>query len=222
MLSVWLIFIFVYDRYRALCGNDFNTPRAGDSQKVHKKLITVTFASFLYSFPRYFELFVTYNDANHHYVLGLTSLIKNLYYMIGYRIIGSIFLYSLVPYILIFAMSSRICFALRRASIARTKMSAGNSTKNDSNSDWLIMILAFRFLISRLPATLLDFIEIVMGYQKFLESEIIMIVLCVSNFFVVLSSVSTFIILFFVSKQFRKFICTIFSKIVLRIKCYKK
>lgn len=215
ILSVWLMLTFVMDRYQALCSRLSRSLRSREDNysKIHKKLGILTLISLLFSIPRFFELNVIYNQTENSYSMELTKLIENQFYMLGYRILGSLCLYSAMPYIFIFIMSSRIVLTLRAASKVRAKMYVATvNSMVKSDSDWLIMILAIRFLISRLPTTMLDVVESILGSKYFLSSHFIMIALLLSNFFVVLSSATTFFILLFVSRKFRNSVYTAFHR----------
>lgn len=109
--SVWLMCALIFDRYRALC-----TPfriRTTPTARIHAALAAVYLFATAFSIPRFFEIAV-YEDAMGP-MLRQTSLVTNQLYMIGYRIVGGLVLYSLLPYIILFVLSLKVNFRMHSA-----------------------------------------------------------------------------------------------------------
>lgn len=204
--SVWLMLMFVYDRYKALCSRLINSipTKTTNYLDVHLKLMAVSLISIIFSIPRLFELTIVYHEAHGNYSIVLTRLIESPAYMLGYRVFGSLIFYSVIPYIIIFVMSWKIFLVLRAASKMREKMNVKNITSAmSSDSDYLIVALAVRFLVTRLPTIFLDILESLIGSASLLSSPVTMVYITISNLFIVFSSASTFFTMYVVSSKFR-------------------
>src|SRR5688572_21110262 len=75
-----------------------------------------------------------------------TSLVQNQLYMIGYRIIGGMIFYSLVPYILLFLISWRVAYFLSSAARTRVVMNAKVSMTGISDSEKILICVMMKFL----------------------------------------------------------------------------
>lgn len=212
--SVWLMLRLVRDRYKLLCGRFADTvvAKSEDSRKsIHLLLIGLSISSIGFSVPRYFELHVSYNPLYHNYSIEPSDLVENRIYMVGYRIIGSLIFYSAIPYIFTFITSFKIWIILKTAAKARKAMYvSATDTSVRTDSDRVIISLAIRFLVSRLPTTLIDIAESVLGSHEFFSSSLAVLGIHSSNFIVVFSSATTFFTLFFFSTKFRASISSFF------------
>lgn len=211
--SVWLMLMFVKDRYGALCSRLLKVipTQHPNHLDLHLKLLTLSIVSVIFSIPRFFELTIVYNVQFGNYSIDLTDLIESQTYMLGYRIFGSLVFYSAIPYVFVFIMSAKIVLFLRSANKTRQKMNVTSKPSMlTSESDWLIIVLATRFLVSRLPTTFLDVIESLLGSTMFLNSPFTMVGVSISNLFVACSSATTFFIMFLVSAKFRHSVIVIF------------
>lgn len=106
--SVWLMCALIFDRYRTIC-----RPFTRSSQttgKVHKVLGLVCLLALIFSLPRFYELTLVHDHDANEYYLDQTELVRNKLYMIGYRILGGLLLYSLFPYVILFLLSFKVGF----------------------------------------------------------------------------------------------------------------
>jgi len=124
--------------------------------------------------------------------------------MIGYRIVGGLMFYSLLPYVVLFAMSLRVYFVLRAAAKARLKMAARQNVSGCTDSEMILLCVMAKFLFSRLMPTALDVAEHAIGSDKFLESSEATLCVDISNLIVVASSSMNFLIFYFFSNSFRQ------------------
>jgi hypothetical protein len=197
------------ERYRAL-GRDFKKAvraRASSQHRttIHKKLFFLSVLAFVYALPRYFEVNTVYNEKSGKIELATSSLIQNSTYLLVYRIIGSLLFYSAVPYIVAIVLSLKIYFVIKqsRTTFLRSSAKTGESKKRLRESEKFLFILCARFLLSRSITTILDISEHTIGSQKFLASAMNLFFIDISNFIVVLTSLTNFFILFAFSKHFR-------------------
>lgn len=109
--SVWLMCALIFDRYRTIVVHPFvkkynieNKP----TNRIHQVLLLVYILALSFSLPRFFELRLQWDPTTNEYFLMQTSIVHNKIYMIGYRILGGIFLYSLFPYVVLFVLSFRV------------------------------------------------------------------------------------------------------------------
>ena len=200
----------IIDRYCALCGRFANIVMAQkqNDAKIHLILTAISISSFLYSAPRYFELNISYNEIHQLYIVSTTDLFSNTIYMIYYRIIGSLIFYTMVPYIIVCIAFIKFFIVLKNLNKTRVSLNVlkpKSIKENESNS--LLIALSIRFLLSRLPTTLVDVYEMIFKNQtEFLESQIAMIFVFISNFLVIFSSASTFFLFLTFSCRFRTFV----------------
>ena len=207
----------IIDRYCSLCRR-FKTiviAQRIKSKKIHMILATISIASLVYSLPRFFELSIDYNNKYDAYVIRTTSLYDNWIYMIVYRVIGSLIFYSVLPYIFIFIIISKFWIVLKASLVTQHSLNVNQSKSiNPMESDKLLIALAIKFLISRLPTTFIDIYEILKGSYEFFNSSIAMYLVYVSNFLVIFSSASTFFMFFMFSYRFQQYVfrlCRIFK-----------
>lgn len=198
--SVWLMCVLMLERYRAFCNplDSYLKP-----QRVHRTLSLVSLLALIFSLPRLFELSVYELDGEYH--VNQTLLVETRAYMVGYRIIGGMLFYSLFPYIILFIISARICFAIHKANKRRQNFVATSSVSHLRTTDCelvLITVMA-KFLISRLMPTALDLAEHIISSPKFLVSTTATFFVDISNLVVVLSSTMNFFIYFTFSRSFR-------------------
>lgn len=199
--SVWLMSALVVDRYRTLCAP--LTARHFSFRTIHRILSLICLAALCFSIPRYFELELRLDEQDQYY-LSQTSLVHNQVYMIGYRIVGGLMFYSLLPYVVLFAMSLRVYFVLRAAAKARLKMAARQNVSGCTDSEMILLCVMAKFLFSRLMPTALDVAEHAIGSDKFLESSEATLCVDISNLIVVASSSMNFLIFYFFSSSFRQ------------------
>uniref|UniRef100_A0A7E4V269 G_PROTEIN_RECEP_F1_2 domain-containing protein n=1 Tax=Panagrellus redivivus TaxID=6233 RepID=A0A7E4V269_PANRE len=199
--SVWLMCALMIDRYRSLCSP--LTARQLSFSSIHRILFLTCVAALSFSVPRFFEIEL-YQDEDNQYFLRQTNLVHNQIYMIGYRIIGGLMFYSLLPYVLLFAMSSRVMFVLRAAAKARLKMAAQQNVSGCTDSEMILLYVMAKFLCSRLMPTALDVAEHAVGADKFLESPEATMCVDISNLLVVASSSTNFVIFYVFSNSFRQ------------------
>uniref|UniRef100_A0AC34F9G8 G-protein coupled receptors family 1 profile domain-containing protein n=1 Tax=Panagrolaimus sp. ES5 TaxID=591445 RepID=A0AC34F9G8_9BILA len=189
------------DRYRSLCSP--LTARQLSLNSIHRILFFICIAALCFSIPRYFELELRLDDENQYY-LAQTDLVHNQIYMIGYRIVGGLMFYSLLPYIVLFAMSSRVWYVLRAAAKARLKMAAQQNVSGCTDSEMILLCVMAKFLCSRLMPTALDVAEHAIGSENFLDSAEATLCVDISNLLVVVASGANFIIFYFFSTTFRQ------------------
>lgn len=206
--SVWLMLSLVRDRYRLLCCRFADSVAAKSKhtlKNIHWILFGLSLASVFFSLPRFFEIQVSYNHTSDQYSLETSDLVDNVFYMVGYRIVGSLIFYSAIPYIFTFITSFKIWLVLKNASKVRKAMYVNTSNSSImSDSDRVIVTLAIRFLVSRFPTTLIDIAESFLGTPTFFSFTFASLAVHTSNFIVVLSSASTFFTFYIFSKKFRK------------------
>lgn len=198
--------ILVKDRYQALCSRLFKiiSKESCNYREIHCKLFILCLFSIIFATPRFFELSVSYDEADRLYFIELTSLVESNFYQLGYRIFCSLVFYSLVPYVLVFIMFTKICIVLKKASRKRAEMNVKSSQSMiNSESDVLIIVLSVRFLVSRLLLILLDVVECLIGASLYVDSSLMMIGNSVNNLLVVFTSATTFFVYVIVSEKFR-------------------
>ncbi|KHN87747.1 FMRFamide receptor [Toxocara canis] len=208
--SVWLMCAMMYDRYQALCRplhqrmKCQRTPR----RRVHVNCVIVVLLALFYSLPRLLELSVT--SAGGSLRVVQTPLVHNRLYMIGYRIVGGLLFYSLLPYIALSFVSTRVSIAVHSASCKRRMMSKLNHQslrRLTSESERILLAIMSKFLISRLFPTALDILEHLIGPDAFLHSMAATAAVNISNLIVVISSATNFFIYYFLSNTFRVLFC---------------
>ncbi|CEF60422.1 G protein-coupled receptor, rhodopsin-like family and GPCR, rhodopsin-like, 7TM domain-containing protein [Strongyloides ratti] len=217
--SVWLMCALMYDRYRALTSklNVALSIKSVKEKEIHKMLALVFLSSLIYTLPRFFELKVIYkeiepnvsssefyiNENDNIQIIPIpvqTDLVRNNFYMIGYRVIGGFLFYSLIPYIILFGTSTKISIELHKTAKRRQKMlSTSLSNKNISNvtseSNRILFAVMAKFLISRLMPTILDVIECLVGADSFNNDHYyVSLFIDISNFIIVVASGTNFFI----------------------------
>lgn len=219
--SVWLMIALIVDRYCSLCRpfKSLVMVQHHRAKQTHITLIVVTVLSVIYSLPRYFELNVSYSEVSQNYSIQYSGLMHIKSYMIGYRIIGSLIFCTVLPYIFVFIAFAKFWTVLRNASKARIVMRASQSVQVIMHdSDRLLLALTMRFLLSKFPTSLLDIVENSFGSAAFFSSSFTMFCAQMSNFFVIMSSASTFFMFVIFSNKFRCNLYHIFDRIVNRNK----
>ncbi|VDD93168.1 unnamed protein product [Enterobius vermicularis] len=210
--SVWLMCVLMFERYRALC-----RPLAASAMsiaKVHKILAAVVVLAIVFSLPRLFEVVVVeYEDGFSDVVQS--DLGKNHFYLFYYRIIGGLVFYSVLPYIVLFALSAKISLALRAAAKERQVMSRSLSSRANRIADSELILLAVmaKFLLSRLMPTALDVAEHIVTSEIFVLSPAATLLVAISNLIVVISSAVNFFIYFLLAKSFRRSTCSCFENL---------
>lgn len=112
--SVWLMCALIFDRYRTIIVHPFvkkynnNSYENKQTKRIHQSLLLVYILALCFSLPRFFELRLQWDPLSDEYYLTQTSVVRNKIYMIGYRILGGLFLYSLFPYVVLFVLSFRV------------------------------------------------------------------------------------------------------------------
>uniref|UniRef100_A0A914ZGH3 G-protein coupled receptors family 1 profile domain-containing protein n=1 Tax=Parascaris univalens TaxID=6257 RepID=A0A914ZGH3_PARUN len=212
--SVWLMCAMMYDRYEALCRplrqQLSYCATTNPTRRIHIICATILLLGLIYTLPRLFELTVV--SVNNTLRVEQTSLVRNRLYMIGYRIVGALFFYSLLPYVVLSFITARVSYALHHASYKRTtisKYSHRTLRHRSSDSERILMAIMTKFLISRLLPTALDIIEHIIGQENFLFSATITIIVDICDLIVVLASASNFFIYCAFSRSFR---CTLNSQ----------
>ncbi|VBB31356.1 unnamed protein product [Acanthocheilonema viteae] len=205
--SVWLMCVLMFERYRAFC-------RPLDShvkpQRIHRTLSLVSLLALIFSLPRFFELSVYELDGEYH--VNQTLLVETRAYMVGYRIIGGMLFYSLFPYVILFIISARICFAIHAANKQRQNFIATPNVTHFRSTDCELVLITVvaKFLISRLMPTALDLAEHIISSSEFLASTTATFFVDISNLIVVISSATNFFIYFTLSRAFRR---TVFNSL---------
>lgn len=123
--SVWIVMALTVDRYFALC-QPLTHKAIGKKTRVKKLLFLVSVMATLFGMPRCFELNVITSDVGNGTIVAHvapTNLTKSDIYMIGYRVLGGLIFYSLVPFVLLFCITIRITIAISKASRRRGAMS---------------------------------------------------------------------------------------------------
>uniref|UniRef100_A0A0K0EXC0 G_PROTEIN_RECEP_F1_2 domain-containing protein n=1 Tax=Strongyloides venezuelensis TaxID=75913 RepID=A0A0K0EXC0_STRVS len=216
--SVWLMCALMYDRYRALSPNltVALSLKSVKEKDIHKMLALVFSSALIYTLPRFFELKVVYQEVEYNnsftnYVFGenqaqfvpipvQTDLVRNSFYMIGYRVVGGFLFYSLIPYILLFGASTKISIELHKTAKRRQKMFSNSSPRyrisaGTSESNKILLAVMAKFLISRLMPTILDVVECLLGADSFNNDYYYATLLIdISNFIIVLASTTNFFI----------------------------
>ncbi|CAD5226615.1 unnamed protein product [Bursaphelenchus xylophilus] len=202
--SVWLMCALMLDRYRTLC-KPFAV-RANNIPLIHKVLFGVCLTALLFSMPRFFELNSVLDEASGTYYVSQTQLVHNKLYMIGYRIVGGLLFYSLLPYVILFVLSFRVWLVIRSAALARLKMNASGTMSSAcaTDSEMILIAVISKFLLSRLLPTVLDVIEHVVGPETFTRSPQLTICVDISNLVVVSSAGINLFIFYAFSNSFRK------------------
>uniref|UniRef100_A0A0N4ZCD1 G_PROTEIN_RECEP_F1_2 domain-containing protein n=1 Tax=Parastrongyloides trichosuri TaxID=131310 RepID=A0A0N4ZCD1_PARTI len=226
--SVWLMCALMYDRYRALSSKltvalSLKSIREKD---IHKMLAFVSLTALLYTLPRFFELKVIYEEIEINSTLYddikdevidkkvvpipvQTDLVRNNFYMIGYRVIGGLLFYSLIPYILLFGASTKISIDLHKSAKKRQRMFSMTSMRQSvssstSESNKILIAVMAKFLISRLMPTILDVAECLLGTDSFNNDYFYApLFIDISNFIIVVASTTNFFIFHYYSKIFK-------------------
>uniref|UniRef100_A0A0K0E9X3 G_PROTEIN_RECEP_F1_2 domain-containing protein n=1 Tax=Strongyloides stercoralis TaxID=6248 RepID=A0A0K0E9X3_STRER len=226
--SVWLMCALMYDRYRALTSklNVALSIKSVKEKDIHKMLALVFISSLIYTLPRFFELKITYKEIEVYngfsdYILNedniqiipipiQTDLVRNNFYMIGYRVIGGFLFYSLIPYILLFGASTKISIELHKTTKRRQKMLSTSISNNKisngtSESNKILFAVMAKFLISRLMPTILDVVECLVGADSFNNDYYyVSLIIDISNFIIVVASGTNFFIFNCYKKLYKK------------------
>ncbi|CAD5219124.1 unnamed protein product [Bursaphelenchus okinawaensis] len=208
--SVWLMCALMLDRYRTLC-KPFSV-RSNNIPLIHKVLFGVCLTALLFSMPRFFELHSVLDESTDTFYVSQTQLVHNKLYMIGYRIVGGLLFYSLLPYVLLFVLSFRVWLVIRSAAMARLKMNASGtmSSAYATDSEMILIAVISKFLLSRLLPTVLDVVEHLVGPEIFTRSAELTICVDISNLVVVSSAGINLFIFYAFSNSFRKAINSLF------------
>lgn len=200
--SVWLMCVLMFERYRALCRPLDSHVKQLNLKRVHRTLCVVSLLALLFSLPRLFEISVLEVDGKYH--VHQTLLVETRSYMIGYRIIGGLLFYSLLPYIVLFIISARISLALHAANKQRQSLAASLRSTRNADSELVLIAVMAKFLISRSMPTALDLAEHIVSSREFLNSTTATFFVDISNLIVVLSSATNFFVYFSLSAAFRR------------------
>ncbi|KAI6214161.1 hypothetical protein M3Y94_00235800 [Aphelenchoides besseyi] len=213
--SVWLISALMLDRYRSLVVNTFSV--RSSTPAVNRVLLCVCAAAFVYNIPRFFELGSEIHEPTQRPVIYQTELVQSSVYMLGYRIVGGILFYSLVPYGFLFVLGFKVWMVIRRAAQQRQKMNANSASNsflhaNTTDSEMILIAVIAKFLLSRLLPTILDCVEHIVGAKEFTHSATLTICVDMSNLVVVTSSAINLFIFYACSASFRKSLRGLFDK----------
>ncbi len=230
--TMWITVALTFHRYRVVT-NPFGY-MVVSTQNHRSKLIVsvVSVVAIIWRLPLFFELTVgeCFDEGGQHsnethliQKIQTTFLYKNQFYRITYRTVCAILLQSAGPLLLMLVLMCAICLELRHASKVRTKISgsccANDSTgrvkrgsSNENKDNLLLTCVAVKFFMSRVPPTLLEITETILGTYKFNGNLLIHHLVNISNALVVLNGATNFPLYLIVGSRFRRAFCQMISK----------
>uniref|UniRef100_A0A8R1HU03 G_PROTEIN_RECEP_F1_2 domain-containing protein n=1 Tax=Caenorhabditis japonica TaxID=281687 RepID=A0A8R1HU03_CAEJA len=221
--SVWIVLTLTIDRYLALC-QPLKHRAIGKKRRVRRLMIAVSFMAVMFSIPRFFEVHVILLcDTHPHYCVATidrTELFDNRLYWTIYHVILAMIFVTLLPCLILFALTLRISIALRSAIAKRKslcapnsefdarcksiKSSRYNSSRKDHKSNIMLVLVIAKFLVSDILPTVIDVLEHVVGQSAFMRSPLASLFVDISNFLIVLNCSSNFWVFFVWGKRFRR------------------
>ncbi|VDM28339.1 unnamed protein product [Toxocara canis] len=139
--SVWIVLTLTVDRYLALC-KPLTHRAVGKRSRVKRLMIAVSLMAVIFSLPRFFEVHViehcTSDPHNANMIfctpaISRTELPENQTYWSIYHILLAMLFVTLVPCLLLFALTLTISMALRRAILKRKTLCAPNADLDGRN-----------------------------------------------------------------------------------------
>ena len=114
--STWMTCLLTVDRYIAVC-HPLQAQRLCTLSRAYKHMTLVVLVSVLFSFPRFFESYITEDGR-----FVNSSMSKNRYYTLIYKIgLFFIFMY-IVPMLLLIVLNTKLLRTLRRADSSRAHL----------------------------------------------------------------------------------------------------
>ncbi|CAI2357712.1 unnamed protein product [Caenorhabditis sp. 36 PRJEB53466] len=220
--SVWIVLTLTIDRYLALC-QPLKHRAIGKKRRVRRLMIAVSIMAVCFSVPRFFEVHVVFICEHPIYCVATidrTELFDNRLYWTIYHVILAMMFVTLLPCLILFALTLRISIALRSAIAKRKslcapnsdiesrcksiKSSRYNSSRKDHKSNIMLVLVIAKFLISDILPTVIDVLEHVVGQSAFMRSPLASLFVDISNFLIVLNCSSNFWVFFVWGKRFRR------------------
>uniref|UniRef100_A0A915DPM5 G-protein coupled receptors family 1 profile domain-containing protein n=1 Tax=Ditylenchus dipsaci TaxID=166011 RepID=A0A915DPM5_9BILA len=229
IVSVWLLFALIFDRYLTL-SRSFTVSNSKTSMSIHRIVLAVYVLAICISLPRFFEVSVAFNETTRNYYFNKSDLVHNNLYMVGYRVFGGIIFSSLVPFLLLFTFLSKVWTIMHKANLlASSRIVLRPATDkiakisgeycpmrkwvrrrlhSDETTDSEIILGLFtaKLLFSRLMPSLLDVLETLITFGDFnmIMPSTLRTLVSSSNLIVVASSAINFFIFYIFSSTFRR------------------
>ncbi|CCD64788.1 G-protein coupled receptors family 1 profile domain-containing protein [Caenorhabditis elegans] len=221
--SVWIVLTLTIDRYLALC-QPLKHRAIGKKRRVRRLMIVVSAMAVMFSIPRFFEVHVILicdeDQLSCVATIDRTELFDNRLYWTIYHVILAMVFVTLLPCLILFALTLRITIALRSAIAKRKslcapnsdidtrcksiKSSRYNSSRKDHKSNIMLVLVIAKFLVSDILPTVIDVLEHVVGQSAFMRSPLASLFVDISNFLIVLNCSSNFWVFFVWGKRFRR------------------
>ncbi|PIC16085.1 hypothetical protein B9Z55_022816 [Caenorhabditis nigoni] len=221
--SVWIVLTLTIDRYLALC-QPLKHRAIGKKRRVRRLMVAVSIMAIVFSIPRFFEVHVVLlcERSEHNCVAAIdrTELFDNRLYWTIYHVILAMVFVTLLPCLILFALTLRISIALRSAIAKRKslcapnsdidtrcksmKSSRYNSSRKDHKSNIMLVLVIAKFLVSDILPTVIDVLEHLVGQSAFMRSPLASLFVDISNFLIVLNCSSNFWVFFVWGKRFRR------------------
>uniref|UniRef100_A0A915C2H6 G-protein coupled receptors family 1 profile domain-containing protein n=1 Tax=Parascaris univalens TaxID=6257 RepID=A0A915C2H6_PARUN len=220
--SVWIVLTLTVDRYLALC-RPLTHRAVGKGSRVKRLMIAVSLMAIFFSLPRFFEVHVVQLCITDHLnasiafcmpAISRTELPENHTYWGIYHIALAMLFVTLVPCLLLFALTLTISLALRRAILKRRSLCAPNAELDERNrkiparkehkSNIMLVLVIAKFLISDILPTVADVLEHIVGNSTFMSSPVATLFVDFSNFLLVLNCSTNFWVFIIWGKRFRR------------------
>uniref|UniRef100_A0AC34G7N6 G-protein coupled receptors family 1 profile domain-containing protein n=1 Tax=Panagrolaimus sp. ES5 TaxID=591445 RepID=A0AC34G7N6_9BILA len=216
--TVWIILTLTIDRYLALC-QPLKHRAIGKRSRVKRLMVAVSILAIFFSVPRFFEVATIYDKDPETDewipVVSRTAIVDDKTYWTVYHIVLAMLFVTLVPCLLLFALTLRISIALRQAIVRRKALCAPTSeldgrnkkaacSKKEHRANIMLIMVIAKFLISDCLPAIIDVLEHIVGTEVFMASPMATLFVDISNFLVVLNCSTNFWIFLFWGKRFRK------------------
>ena len=184
--TVWIILTLTIDRYLALC-QPLKHRAIGKRSRVKRLMVAVSILAIFFSVPRFFEVATIYDcdeGGDCIPVVSRTAIVDDKTYWTVYHIVLAMVFVTLVPCLLLFALTLRISIALRQAIVRRKALCAPTSeldgrnkkiacSKKEHRANVMLILVIAKFLISDVLPAIIDVLEHVSCPPSTLEDPII-------------------------------------------------
>ncbi|KAH7727918.1 Protein FRPR-7 [Aphelenchoides avenae] len=217
--SVWIILTLTVDRYLALC-KPLTHRAIGKRSRVKRLMIGVSVMAIVFSIPRFFEVATAYDcsleaSGQCEPVVVRTALTEDKTYWTVYHIVLPMAFVTLLPCLLLLALTTRISLALRKAIVQRKRLCQPNlevgpkaenttSTSKEHKANVMLVLVIAKFLISDILPTVVDVLEHLVGNEVFMSSSLATLFVDFSNFLLVLNCSTNFWVFLLWGTRFRR------------------